>query len=162
MNFAELWRKSDRSPSLLSKNHTYAAGTDETPVFARVDEYLAAEPPRDSAAWDEWQRVKCDVLLGEGRVARTGRGYTVFPACPQVNADILEIAQHYMPFYFNDKGLPPEPVRDLCAHLFLCVETMADGKLSTVFLPQEAAKYLRQLSTHTSVSDRLLETTNQG
>lgn len=43
-DFYTLWDKSKRSPALLVKNHAYSVGTDEAPVFARLDEYDEAQP----------------------------------------------------------------------------------------------------------------------
>jgi len=171
--YDELWRATALPSAQVEANFNYTVGGDDTVESVRLDKFFGAEPVRDVErarpcecgapdSWKCWLGTKHDLLLGDARKARSGRGYTVFPADEDVNRDILNIAQKYMPFRFDEKGMPPEPVRDLCSHLFLNVETMADGNYSTVFLPQIAAQYLRRLSTHTSVSDRLLETNNQG
>jgi hypothetical protein len=173
-DFYSLWESMALSCEELAKAHSYTVGDDETtPTFPRIEKFQEAEPirnknfsgPLDNRThdagtpdkWKEWNRVHRRALLGGKRVARTGRGYTVFPACPMVNAAILEIAQRYIPFRFDERGLPPEEVRDLCAYLYDCVETLADGRFSTVFLAVEGAKYLRKRGTPIAISDRKFE-----
>jgi len=172
--FDAMWDATDPGSFETERRNGYTKGDDSTTVETiRLDKFFDAEPVRDSDkpracacgsldAWACWQDTKCDLVLGEARKARSGRGYVVFPDDEEVNADILALAQHHFPFVLDDHGLPPENVRDLCAFLYTAVEYMADGKPSTVFLPQHCARYLREQATPTTVSDRLLKTNNQG
>jgi len=172
--FEKLWRNTDNGSARVDENFNYTKGDDSTTIVSeRLDKFFEAEPvraieqarPCECGApdvWKCWHATKSSDVLGGGRVARSGRGYVVFPADAGINEDILDLAQHYFPFVLDEHGLPPEDARDLCSYLYGEVEWMADGRPSSVFLPQKAARYLREQATPTTVSDRLLETNNQG
>lgn len=158
-DFYELWERTDIGRERLTQNHHYAVGSDESPEFVRIDEYNAAQPNIDSPEWDEWHRVKCRHLLGEARVARTGRGYTVFPEDEAINKAILGAANKVVPARINQEtGLPCEAFRDLCNHLVAeGLHTYADGRTSTFYLTQKAIEYVKKLGTPTSASQQHLK-----
>jgi hypothetical protein len=173
-DFYALWEASNRSLNELDEAHSYTVGDDETtPTFPRLEKFQAAEPirnknfsgPLDNRThdagepdkWKEWNKVYRRALLGGKRVARTGRGYTVFPACPDVNAAILGCANKFLPSKMDEAGLPCEEFRDLCAHLAAHgVEKTAEGGYHWAFIEKLAAAYLRKQSSLASFTENQL------
>lgn len=165
-DFYKLWTDSDIGREALTDAHSYVVGDDDTtPSFPRIEAYLAAEPLRQDPEWDQWQRVKVRTLLGGERIARTGRGYTVFPADAKVNAAILGTANKFIPACIDPStGMPCEEFRDLCNHLVTDprgLYAFADGNISTQFLDKVAITYLKKLGTVTAATRYKLEPTNK-
>jgi len=156
--FEKLWRNTDNGSARVDENFNYTKGDDSTTIVSeRLDKFFESEPvraieqarPCECGApdvWKCWHATKSSDVLGGGRVARTGRGYTVHPD-EEVNRDILRTAQAYIPFAITGDELPPEDVRDLCSYLYTKVKQLANGDFCTVFLGNEAAMYLRELGT---------------
>ncbi len=153
------WKETERPLALLNQNHRYSVGTDEVPIFARLDEWWSERPTSNlrridgrkiergcgcggPSAWDCSAKVYSQEALGGGRVGRTGRGYTVYPEDEDINAAILGTANKFIEPMF-DNGLPCEAFRDLCNQLVLEIHTYPDGTMTTYFLPKMAAAYLR-------------------
>ncbi len=153
------WKKTERSLALLNQNHRYSAGTDEIPIFARLDEWWSERPTSNlrwkdgrkiergcacggPSAWACFAKVYSRKALGGERVTRTGRGYTVFPDDADINAAILGTANKFIEPMFEN-GLPCEEFRDLCNELVLELHTYSTGMTTTYFLPKSAAAYLR-------------------
>jgi hypothetical protein len=189
--FSKIWGKSDCAGKLLDRNHSYQVGTNEVPEFLRLADYDKHEPVRGLTwsgelptkdnyqgnrtnnartcecgkpdAWQCWQDVKNNLVLGGERVARTGRGYTVFPQDLSVNAAILGTANKFFPTSLSNSGIPlSEDFRDLCSFLALDgVRTNADGSFSTYYLALEAKAYLRKQGAIQCISDRLAQSRQQ-
>lgn len=174
--YSKVWAKSDCAQKLLDHNHAYTVGTEEAPEFVRITDYFKHEPARGLTwsgprgartnnatpcacgkpdAWKCWHAVLQGEVLGGDRVARTGRGYTVFPECPVVNYTILSAVAKVVPLRQDpETGLPCEEARDLASHLAMRgVRTNADGSFSTYFLMQEAVAYFRKTKTPGSISN---------
>lgn len=109
--------------------------------------------------WKAWSRTRAQLLLGGGRVGRTARGYTVFPADEGVNKAIIGCANKFFPTSLGENGVPrSEEFRDLCSHLALDgVRKFADGTFSTYYLKEEAVSYLRKVGTDVSTSTQHLK-----
>lgn len=164
------WKATELPREQLHVNHQSRAGDDGAPVFARLAAWFEKMPTSDldwegdlptaenrngdrrrveapcecggPSAWTCATRVYNHFALGGGRIGRTGRGFTVYPEDPAINAAILGVANKYIEPHFED-GLPCEEFRDLCNELATRLHTYADGTVTTYFLPQEAAAYLR-------------------
>lgn len=196
-NFRDLWAESELNFETLDENHNYSVGTDEAPVFVRVDKFDEAMPhpallfegplptkenpmpevtkPRHIGVyghvcgatlstrrpardeWKEWHKARRDYLLGGKRVARTGRGYTVFPEDKRVNDAILGCANKYVAANIDrETGLPCEEFRDLAAHLASsAIERTVERGFHWAHIDKHAAAYLRKLRASDSI------TTNQ-
>ena len=170
------WRETDRSRALLMDNHKYSVGKDTSPVFARLDTFWAKRPTSNvthfegtkqepacacgsPSAWSCYSKVYTHILLGQERVYRTGRGFTVYPGDSDINAEILGIANKYIPSSFVN-GIPCEEFRDLCNELVLSLSRFTDGTVSTWYLPQIAAAYRRREHATQSVTTSRLRKPN--
>jgi len=156
--------KSDIGAKRLSEAHSYIVGDDSTsPSFPRIEKYDAAEPNIDAPEWLDWHRTRAKLLLGGARIARTGRGYTVYPQDETINKAILGAANKVIPSRINpETGLPCEEFRDLCQHLVIDgLRTFADGKVSTYYLSQEAIEYVKKLGTPTAATSYQLRPNNR-
>ncbi len=162
------WKKTERPLALLNQNHRYSIGTDEIPIFARLDEWWSERPSSNvrwkdqrkiergcscggPSAWECFAKVYSRQALGGGRVRRTGRGYTVYPDDEGINAAILGTANKFIEPLFEN-GVPCEEFRDLCNQLVLDIHTYPDGTITTYFLPKMAAAYLRANNVTQSVT----------
>jgi hypothetical protein len=182
--YSRIWKGTDRPRHLLDANHFYTVGTDETPEFLRLDEYNKHEPARGLTwsgelptkdnyqgnrtnnarkcecgkpdAWRCWYHVFRGAMLGGARVARTGRGYTVYPDCQTVNYQILAAVASVIPLRKDANDIPCEEARDLASHLAMNgLYKQADGSVSTYFLVTEAAAYFRKTQSATCLSHDL-------